>query len=220
MTEDKPQKNPLGPTGQRVRENVRQLRDRLSYRELSERLEQLGRPIPTLGLSRIENGARRVDADDLVALALALGVNPDRLLLPADAPDDQDVGLTPAVKARPFQAWAWARGQQQLLAAEVALGRGDRPFREGQAEFLRKSLPPSERLRESHTAVKAAQDVLARVQGLLEWQGERDQAAALRPGEDPDPNGVVARFAGDLRRALARLNAEVDDLVEGADGER
>ena len=61
-----------------VIENLKQLRDarRLTYRELADRLAAIGRPIPTLGLSRIEKGTRRVDADDLVALAIALGVNP------------------------------------------------------------------------------------------------------------------------------------------------
>ena len=77
---------PLGPVGRYVIENLTQLREarRLTYRELADRLEELGRPIPTLGLSRIEKGTRRVDADDLVALAIALGVNPAALLLPRD----------------------------------------------------------------------------------------------------------------------------------------
>lgn len=77
-------KNPLGPTGDTVRENVLRYRTRLNlgYADLARRLEELGRPIPVLGLSRIERGERRVDVDDLMALAVALGVSPTSLLLP------------------------------------------------------------------------------------------------------------------------------------------
>lgn len=77
-------KNPLSPTGDTVRGNVLRYRTRLNlgYAELARRLEELGRPIPVLGLSRIERGERRVDVDDLMALAVALGVSPTSLLLP------------------------------------------------------------------------------------------------------------------------------------------
>lgn len=77
-------KNPLGPTGLTAAANIKRLREeqRLTYVELSHTLSELGRPIPTLGLSRIESGQRRVDADDLMAIASALGVAPNILLLP------------------------------------------------------------------------------------------------------------------------------------------
>lgn len=83
-------KNPLGPAGHNVRRNVRRLREerRMSYRELSERLVVAGRLIPVLGLSRMERGERRVDADDLVALAVVFGISPGQLLEPpADCPN-------------------------------------------------------------------------------------------------------------------------------------
>lgn len=78
-------KNPLGPTGLTVSANIKRLREeqRLTYVELSRTLGELGRPIATLGLSRIESGQRRVDADDLMAIASALGVAPNLLLQPA-----------------------------------------------------------------------------------------------------------------------------------------
>jgi transcriptional regulator with XRE-family HTH domain len=77
-------KVPLGPTGLQVQHNVKRLREAkgLTYTELSARLSALGRPIPVLGLRRIEAGERRVDADDLIALARVLGVPPVLLLLP------------------------------------------------------------------------------------------------------------------------------------------
>jgi 8-oxo-dGTP pyrophosphatase MutT (NUDIX family)/transcriptional regulator with XRE-family HTH domain len=109
---------PLGPVGRYVISNLEFLRNarRLTYRELSERLSQLGRPIPTLGLSRIEKGDRRVDVDDLVALAVALGVNPSALLLPSGergnprVPDDV-IALTPELQVKLTDAWEWADGQ-------------------------------------------------------------------------------------------------------------
>lgn len=104
------QKTTLGPTGETLRENVRRLREdqRLTYVELSDRLSAAGRPIPVLGLRRIERGERRVDADDLVALAVVLGVNPSTLLLPYTVEGDAEVTGAGTVPAR--AAWGWADG--------------------------------------------------------------------------------------------------------------
>jgi len=76
------QKNPLGHAGNNVRRNLQALRQvqRMTYVELSQRLASTGRPIPVLGLRRIESGTRRVDADDLVALAAVFGTTPALLL--------------------------------------------------------------------------------------------------------------------------------------------
>lgn len=112
MADDK--KNPLGPTGETVRANLERLRKlrHLSYKELSDLLAAGGRKIPTLGLSRIEKGERRVDADDLVALAVALDVNPSALLLPHDAAEDVEITGRGTVSGE--DAWAWADGLQPL----------------------------------------------------------------------------------------------------------
>ena len=79
-----PKKNEPGPTSETVRANVKIYREsqNLTYAELSRRLDNLGKPIAVLGLSRIENGERRVDVDDLMALASALDVPPVDLLTP------------------------------------------------------------------------------------------------------------------------------------------
>ncbi|GAA1028006.1 hypothetical protein GCM10009557_11450 [Virgisporangium ochraceum] len=119
VTEDRTAKNPLGPTGRRAAERVRMLREqqKLQFKELSERLAALGRPIAALGLSRIEKGERRIDADDLVALALAFGVTPLALLLPNISPTGitwrpDSVDLT-SERAMTFpEAWRWATGVQ------------------------------------------------------------------------------------------------------------
>ncbi len=72
----------------------------------------MGREIPPLGLRRIESGERRVDADDLVALAVALGVTPITLLMPYTATEDTRVevtGLSEPVRDTTLWHWLQAR---------------------------------------------------------------------------------------------------------------
>jgi transcriptional regulator with XRE-family HTH domain len=105
----------------------------MSLGQLSEELGKLGRPILASGLSKIETGERRVDVDDLVALAVALDVSPSRLLLPGEQPQPLTgadltwekvsrhgkVQLTPAREAEWGQAWAWACGESPLSGVDV-----------------------------------------------------------------------------------------------------
>jgi transcriptional regulator with XRE-family HTH domain len=74
--------NPLGRAGETVSRNIKRLREeqRLTFVELADRLSKIGRPIPVLGLRRIERGERRVDVDDLFAFAEVFGVAPSALL--------------------------------------------------------------------------------------------------------------------------------------------
>lgn len=83
-------RGPLGPAGNNVRRNVRRLREqhRWSYREVEERLSRAGRAISTLALSAIDTGERRVDVDDLVALATVFDLSVEKLLQP---PADCDI---------------------------------------------------------------------------------------------------------------------------------
>ncbi|WP_406156949.1 helix-turn-helix domain-containing protein [Streptomyces canus] len=79
-----PPRSPLGPAGNNLRRNIRRLREqrRWSYRDVEERLAQAGRAIPVLELSAIDTGERRVDVDDLVALAAVFDLGVEELLLP------------------------------------------------------------------------------------------------------------------------------------------
>lgn len=74
----------LGPTGETVRANIRTLRELRGYSQtdLSQRLNAGGYQLSTNAISQIEIGARRVDVDDLMALAAAIEVTPLALLLP------------------------------------------------------------------------------------------------------------------------------------------
>jgi transcriptional regulator with XRE-family HTH domain len=68
--------NDAGPVGAAVAENVKRLRhaQRLTQADLAERLRELGRPIPLASVAKLEAGDRRIDVDDVAALARALRV--------------------------------------------------------------------------------------------------------------------------------------------------
>lgn len=85
----------IGPTGDTVRQNIARARNdrRLTLRELAKVLAQSDRPLSYTTLSQIENGARRVDVDDLMAIAVALDVSPASLLVPSGS-DDSTVDAT------------------------------------------------------------------------------------------------------------------------------
>lgn len=125
-----------GTVSERVARNLRDLREQRRYtvRTLSARLGELGHPIAPSGITKIEQGHRRVDVDDLVALALALGVSPNRLLLVPDVSSAEGVQLAPGVAASPAEAWRWATGERPLptpgvfdMTAEVDFPRLNRP---------------------------------------------------------------------------------------------
>lgn len=88
----------------------------MSTYELSKRLKAIGWPIAQSGLVRIENGKRKVDADDLLALALVLSTSPNALALPAEtaADDSTEMIVTPQTRVRLADMWAWANGERPL----------------------------------------------------------------------------------------------------------
>lgn len=99
----------LGPTGETVRKNVTRLREdqNLSFAELSRRLEAADNPIPPLGLRRIEAGERRVNVDDLTALAYVLKTSPAYLLMPHSPERDRPETLTGIGQLEAFELWKW-----------------------------------------------------------------------------------------------------------------
>src|SRR5579875_2632397 len=74
-----------GATARRAADNLAKIRSsrRMSQAELAGRVTQLGRPMSASVVSKTEKLDRRIDVDDLIAFAIALGVTPNRLLLPA-----------------------------------------------------------------------------------------------------------------------------------------
>lgn len=114
-TQKKRTVNGVSDTGKQVAENVKRLRGGMTYKELTERLAKVGREITVLGLRRIESGERKVDVDDLMALAVVFGVSPLTLLLPEYGSKD----ITTRITGYPDEmgsniAWLWARGDEPL----------------------------------------------------------------------------------------------------------
>lgn len=134
---------PLGPTGRRLAANVEPLRRErgLNQPELAKRMNDHGRAVHPTAISKIERLTRRVDVDDLVALALALGVTPNRLLLPAAA-DATPVQLTSEVSDTASHAWQWARGLKPLPDdLQQAASTGEENYPLLWARFIRENAP-------------------------------------------------------------------------------
>ncbi|MCS3492403.1 transcriptional regulator with XRE-family HTH domain [Arthrobacter sp. JUb119] len=113
------QKIESGATSKTVAENLTRLRESLglNYTDVSRRLDEVGHTgISPLAVRRMEETKRRVDADDLVALAIALNVNPNALLMPnySDNADMSDNVTAMPEGTTGADIWAWADGWQAL----------------------------------------------------------------------------------------------------------
>jgi transcriptional regulator with XRE-family HTH domain len=202
----------LGPVGRRVAENVRALRREqgVGQAQLADRLEELGRPLLSTGVSKLEAGTRRVDVDDLVALSVALGVNPSRLLLPV-TDDDEDVELTPNRCAPGWSVWDWADGRAPLptLPEDEGLNTPDEL-----ADFRRLARPTAARRHEAHDLHRALERVRQRVRRVL-------LGLHLRKAGDPLDVEAFRRSLDLTRRAVRSLEEQLEEVEEGVSrGER
>lgn len=143
-----------GHVGQSVATNVKAVRDRrgLSQQQLAVRLGELGRPMQASAVAKIESGARRVDVDDLAALAVALNVAVARLLVP-DGDEDQPVFVVPAFSVPAYNAWDWATAERSLTSEDDDLL--DPVVQERDLDFIAER-PRWKRLRDEQPLVKAA----------------------------------------------------------------
>lgn len=92
-------------------------------------------------VSKTEQLDRRVDLDDLVALSVAVGVSPNRLLLCPSA-DELPVQLTSALEVTAGEAWRWARGVKPFdYELEQAAREGERARVECWQRFTRENAP-------------------------------------------------------------------------------
>jgi len=175
----------IGAVGRRAAENLARLREHrhLNYTELSDRLKRLGRPLNAETLGKIERRERRVDVDDLVALAVALDTTPNRLLLvgesgaihtetitgPGTLSDGTELDLTPVVRVPVLDAWLWAVGDHPLVEAEKpvtrateeranAFRRENRPHDPGEMHYFdkRELRKHPELIRQARVLVRAA----------------------------------------------------------------
>jgi transcriptional regulator with XRE-family HTH domain len=108
--------NDVGPTGQTVARNLARLRSArgLSTYDLSRLLTKASRPIAPSAITRIEGGIRKVDVDDLMALAVALRVSPTALLMPPTVDPDEAVNITGEGEISADVAWEWTLGERPL----------------------------------------------------------------------------------------------------------
>ncbi|MGA5435453.1 helix-turn-helix domain-containing protein [Streptomyces cellulosae] len=116
------QKATMGPVGETLMHNIKRIREeqRLTFVKLAEGLAEIGRPIPVLGLRRIERGERRVDVEELLALAYVLGVQPVDLLVPPTLDDNEPYSVAPEVETTAGSARDWIGGVGFLPSTDVA----------------------------------------------------------------------------------------------------
>ena len=108
---------------------------------IAARLAQgLGRFMHASGISKIEQLDRRIDVDDLVALAVALDVSPNRLLLGAAA-DSTELELTPSAAYPADEAWLWALGAVPLGSLHPADNADMRSEDDRRERFARENRP-------------------------------------------------------------------------------
>jgi transcriptional regulator with XRE-family HTH domain len=131
---------PRGPISGYAAENARRLRAERGWKlaQLSEAMRRVGRPMLSSGLSRLETGQRRMDVDDLVALALVYGVSPITFLLPWS--EGEAVQLTHTTTAGAETAWGWMRA---MVPLDLPAEQYDADVAE--LAFQRASLPPAGR---------------------------------------------------------------------------
>lgn len=155
----------LGPIGNVVAENVKRFRGvaRFNYTELSVELAKYGRDISPLAVRRIEEGNRRVDVDDLAALALSLGISPLALLLPI-----KDGAVTPEGETYTAQQiWQWGQGSYPLISASREPSERARP---SDLAFVINSNPfGGNNIAAMFAALKLPDDLAETVVPLLPW---------------------------------------------------
>lgn len=108
-----------GPTAETVSANVKRLRteQNLGLRGLATKLAEVGRPLTHSAVDQIEKGNRRVDVDDLLALAAALDVTVAALLMPEPTEEEWDT-FTNEVKMA--DSWvAKATGHPEGVPAKI-----------------------------------------------------------------------------------------------------
>ena len=116
--ENRQRGNPPGHTNEHVAANLRRARQSIGVdlRELSARITNAGRKISPSALSKVETGDRRVDVDDLAALAYALETTPADLLIP---PDGAAAPTGVPDQFVPEEIHAWMQGKAKLSTGDL-----------------------------------------------------------------------------------------------------
>lgn len=212
-TEDGSGREPVGrvgPVGETVRRELvllRRLRQ-MSQRALAQQVSALGVRLAPSAVAKIEDGSRRVDVDDLIALAVALNAPVARLLVgdfQRALEDDPTVALTPGLKVDAFRAWGFVTGQAALADPDDPGDR--RPASQAREEAFRDALPAHVR----RSTVDPWDDLmLQRALSFLRVPVRHAIQAAER-GDDEARRSFVEQ----ARRDLAGLSHWLDRLEAG-----
>lgn len=108
-----------------VAENVRRLRaaHRWTLRELAAKLAEHDHPLGAPALSEIERGRRRIDVEDVAALATAFGAHPYQLMQ-SDRDRQRESERVGMVPVEDLQAVAQAVVEQYLKKGTASLSGG------------------------------------------------------------------------------------------------
>jgi transcriptional regulator with XRE-family HTH domain len=136
--DDRKRGNPAGQTNEVVAANLRKVRQStgVDLRELSARIKTTGRVISPSAVSKIENGDRRVDVDDLTVFAYALETTPAALLTPASEEAQAPAGV-PEGQFTPEEVQAWIRGTVKLTTEDLLRYWKEQAF--DSASYIRRS---------------------------------------------------------------------------------
>lgn len=97
----------------------------LSIAELSRRTQEAGHPLAALALRRIEAGERRIDVDDLTALAAILETTPAALLAPPEPNElsvhylEETSALSGTPALTPFETLAWVNNELEATTTSA-----------------------------------------------------------------------------------------------------
>ncbi|WP_448235849.1 helix-turn-helix domain-containing protein [Microbacterium paulum] len=118
METDRVRGNPAGITHSHVSANLRAARQAIGMdvRTAARLMTEAGRKLSPSGISKIENGDRRVDVDDLTALAYLLRTTPAALLTP---PDEAATLTGVPESCLPEELQAWIAGAVKLTTDDL-----------------------------------------------------------------------------------------------------
>jgi transcriptional regulator with XRE-family HTH domain len=184
----------LGPTGRAVAANLNRVRTArgISLRDLAKRIN--GVKLPADALTNIENERRRVNADELTALAVALGVNVSALILPPTDEHTATVEITGAGNVPASRAWDWADGHHPITLNP----NGDDETE--QAHFELHARPPERRLLLAGVNRLGARELFDRLSG--------PELRRLLQQHDKDPDGASLDLRPHQEEELQRAGQE------------
>ena len=103
----------------------------MQYKDLAQKLADIGRPLTPVAIRDAENGKRKVDVDDLMAFAIVFGVSPLTLLLPDSGSPYVMAGVTGYPHDLSSNVlWMWAGGYEPLELTDVDVKRQIAEYRE------------------------------------------------------------------------------------------